>query len=106
MAYALAPENPFPAAIDDVRAALDWCASRGDELGTDGTRIILAGTSAGANLSIAAALARRLAPRGAAARPLEHICDHIVLAQADVPDDAQRRHILVISPKHSTALCP
>lgn len=56
--YARAPENSFPAAIDDIRAAMEWCAADSD-LGADGRRIILTGTSAGANLSIAAALARR-----------------------------------------------
>jgi acetyl esterase len=57
--YSLAPERPFPAAIDDIRAAMDWCAGHGEDLGADGRRLILTGTSAGANLSIAAALARR-----------------------------------------------
>jgi acetyl esterase len=57
--YSLAPEHPFPAAIDDIRATMDWCAGHGDELAGNGERVILTGTSAGANLSIAAALARR-----------------------------------------------
>ena len=57
--YSLAPERPFPAAIEDIAAAMDWCAAEGDALGADGRRIILTGTSAGANLSITAALARR-----------------------------------------------
>ncbi|MDQ7251034.1 alpha/beta hydrolase [Dongia sedimenti] len=59
LAYSLAPERQFPAAIDDIRAAMDWCAAHAGELGADGRRIIITGTSAGANLSLAAALARR-----------------------------------------------
>lgn len=59
LAYSLAPEAPFPAAIDDIRAAMDWCAAHGGELGFDGRRIFLTGTSAGGNLSLTGALARR-----------------------------------------------
>lgn len=59
LAYSLAPEAPFPAAINDIRAAMDWCAEHGAELGFNGRRIFLTGTSAGANLSLTAALARR-----------------------------------------------
>ncbi|PSH60878.1 alpha/beta hydrolase [Phyllobacterium sophorae] len=59
LAYSLAPEAPFPAAINDIRAAMDWCAENGSALGFDGRRIFLTGTSAGGNLSLTAALARR-----------------------------------------------
>lgn len=59
LAYSLAPEAPFPAAINDIRATMDWCAEQGTELGFDGRRIFLTGTSAGGNLSLTAALARR-----------------------------------------------
>ncbi|MGH0348102.1 alpha/beta hydrolase [Sinorhizobium meliloti] len=59
LAYSLAPEAPFPSAIDDIRAAMDWCAENGEALGFNGRRIFLTGTSAGGNLSVSAALARR-----------------------------------------------
>ncbi|MDX8470173.1 alpha/beta hydrolase [Mesorhizobium sp. VK23B] len=59
LAYSLAPEAPFPAAINDIRAAMDWSAEHGAELGFNGRRVFLTGTSAGGNLSLAAALARR-----------------------------------------------
>lgn len=59
LGYSLAPEHPFPAAIEDIRAAMDWCAAHGARHGIDGSRIFLAGTSAGGNLSLVAALARR-----------------------------------------------
>lgn len=48
--YRLAPESPFPAALDDCRAALGWVAKRG------GT-IALCGDSAGGHLATMTALA-------------------------------------------------
>ncbi|HEY1738278.1 MAG TPA: alpha/beta hydrolase, partial [Acidimicrobiia bacterium] len=60
--YRLAPEHPYPAAVDDCWAALDWCVAHAGELGADASRIAVAGDSAGGNLS--AVLAQRAAERG------------------------------------------
>jgi len=57
--YRLAPEHPFPAAIDDGYAVLQWVASEGTKFGIDSNRLIVAGDSAGG--TIATILARKAA---------------------------------------------
>jgi acetyl esterase len=57
--YRLAPEHPFPAAVDDAYAALGCLADHGGEIGADPARIIVAGDSAGANLATVTALLAR-----------------------------------------------
>ena len=49
--YCLAPEDPFPAAMEDCYTALTWLRDNASSLGLDGSRITLAGDSAGAFLS-------------------------------------------------------
>ncbi len=55
--YRLAPEHPYPAAIDDVWAALQWIRMSAPALGVDTSRLAVGGASAGGGL--AAALAQR-----------------------------------------------
>lgn len=57
--YRLAPESKFPAAIDDVYAALTWVHEHADEFGIDRSRIAVLGESAGGNLAAAVSLMAR-----------------------------------------------
>ncbi|KAL1893518.1 hypothetical protein Sste5346_006346 [Sporothrix stenoceras] len=60
--YRLAPENPYPAALNDSWDSLDWLLQHAAELNVDKAKILVGGTSAGANL--AAVLAQQAASCG------------------------------------------
>jgi acetyl esterase/lipase len=61
VAYRLAPEHPFPAAVEDAQAAFAWAVRLAASLGATGDRVAIGGDSAGGNLSAVVSAACRAA---------------------------------------------
>lgn len=57
--YRLAPENPFPAALEDVYTVLLWLRDNAASIGGDASRIVVGGDSAGGNLAASVAILNR-----------------------------------------------
>lgn len=80
--YRLAPENKFPAAVEDCYAALCWAVDHAPELQIDPSRIALAGDSAGGTLVVTTCLLarERNGPRVALQVP---VCAALTMADDD-----------------------
>ncbi|HEY0187725.1 MAG TPA: alpha/beta hydrolase [Cellulomonas sp.] len=84
--YRLAPEHPYPAAIEDCLAAVAWIAEHGDTLGVDPARLAVGGESAGGYLTTVVALhAREHAGPAIAAQVL-------VCPVTDLPDRSRESY--------------
>lgn len=57
--YRLAPENPFPAGLDDCVRACRWLQDHGPQADSPAHKLAVAGDSAGGNLTLATALRLR-----------------------------------------------
>jgi len=98
--YRLAPEHPFPAAVDDSIAAYRWLLSSG----VDPARLVIAGESAGGGLTVATLVALRDAgeplPRaGICLSPwvdLECLGESMV-TKAEIDPVGTRDHILMLA---------
>jgi acetyl esterase len=87
--YRLAPEHPYPAAVDDCVAALDAVRREAAGLGVDSARLAVGGDSAGGNLAAVVAIDAR--DRGVALRHqllVYPVCD-ATLSQPSVEENGE-----------------
>jgi len=86
--YRLAPENKFPAAVDDCHAALVWAANNAENLRGDPTRLAIGGDGAGGNIAAAVTLLAR--DRGIV--PIANLrCQVLVCPPLDLTSNASSR---------------
>jgi acetyl esterase len=81
VAYRLAPEDPWPAAAEDVFAVAQWAARNADALGGDASRVVVGGDSAGGNLAAVTALMAR--DRGAPSLAAQLLVYPMIVANFD-----------------------
>jgi acetyl esterase len=83
--YRLAPEHPFPAAVEDAFAAFVWAAEQAVGLGADPHRVAVGGDSAGGNLAAVVSILTRDAGGPDPAMQL------LIYPVTDTEDSASRR---------------
>jgi len=95
--YRLAPEHPYPAAVDDAWAVLRWVADHAAELGGDPTRLAVMGDSVGGNLAAVIALMARDA--GGPALRAQVLVYPAVEMYERYPSEDANAHALVLTSK-------
>lgn len=98
--YRKAPEDPFPAALDDCYEALSWFTASAAGLGIDPSRIAVGGASAGGNLAAAVSLIARDrgGPRIAFQVPLNAALDDRVATPSarEITDERMANHDIMV----------
>jgi len=84
--YRLAPENPYPAAVDDAWAAAQWIEQKASALGVDAGRIAVGGDSAGGML---AAIVTQLAKEKGG---LKLACQLLMFPQTQIGGETASMH--------------
>lgn len=95
--YRLAPEHPYPAAVEDAWAATKWVAEFGSEIGADTSRIAVAGDSAGG--TIAAAVAQRARDEGAPAIAFQLLWYPSTMWDQSLPSFTENADALILDKK-------
>jgi len=93
--YRLAPEHPYPAAVEDAEAALRWVAGHAAELGGDVDRLAVAGDSAGGNL--AAIVAQQARDTGAPAVRFQLLWYPATGFDHDLPSERENAEAPILS---------
>ena len=105
--YSLAPEHPFPAAVDDCHAVVQWAFDRAERLGLRRDAIAVGGDSAGGNLAAAMTLLLRGTPQRLRAQVLVYPGVDFSLDRPSHRENADGPIISVASmPAINTAYCP
>lgn len=84
--YRLAPEHPFPAAVDDAYAVAVWAVQNAPRMSIDASRIAIGGDSAGGNL--AAVVSQLLRDRGGATLAHQLLVYPVIDGACDTPSYA------------------
>ena len=92
--YRLAPEDPFPAAVDDAIAAYGWVQRHSDELGHAPGQVGVMGDSAGGNLAAVVALETRPGAASAAADVPPPVAQCLVYPAVDARFDSESMRAL------------
>ncbi|WP_238009522.1 alpha/beta hydrolase [Dactylosporangium sp. AC04546] len=103
--YRLAPEHPFPAAIEDCWAAAEWVADNAAAIGADPHRVAVGGDGAGGNLAAALTLMAQEAGGPRLAGQLL-VCPSTDLSDATATDESMRTsNDPYLFNRHSVAWC-
>jgi acetyl esterase len=100
--YRLAPEHPFPAAVNDVTAVVRWISAHAATLGLDATRIAIGGQSSGA--AIAASTTLRLRDDGGPQAVFQVLCYPVLDPSVDTPSYVENDRDFLFT-RERTAWC-